>query len=66
MKKILIGISLLTTLVCVKAQYGTANEILNQLEERKGINQNLGNVSIDNKNLFSLKTQKITQKEILL
>lgn len=55
MKKILIGISLLSTLVSVKAQYGTANEILTQLEERKGINQHLGDVSIDNKKFVFIK-----------
>lgn len=55
MKKIFIGISLLGTLVCAKAQYGTMNEILTQLEERKGIIQNLGNVSIDNKKFVFIK-----------
>lgn len=55
MKKILIGISLLVTLVSVKAQYGTINDVLTQLEERKGINQQLGNVSIDNKKFVFIK-----------
>lgn len=55
MKKILIGISLLTTLVSVKAQYGTINNILTQLEERKGINQHLENVNIDNKKFVFIK-----------
>ncbi|WP_426276569.1 hypothetical protein ACN9MN_15995 [Chryseobacterium sp. S-02] len=55
MKKILIGISLLATLVSVKAQYGTINDILTQLEERKGVNQHLENVNIDNKKFVFIK-----------
>ena len=48
MRKLLIGISLLGTLG-LKAQYGSLNEILNRLEQRKGINQHLENVNIDDK-----------------
>ena len=51
MRKLLIGIFLLEPLG-LKAQYGTLNEILNRLEQRKGINQHLENVNIDNKSLF--------------
>lgn len=35
--------------------YGAINEILDRLEERKGINQHLENVSIDNKKFVLLK-----------
>ena len=54
MKKFLIGVLLLGTLG-PKAQYGTINEILNRLEERKGINQHLENVNIDNKKFVFIK-----------
>lgn len=54
MKKIVFGILLLSTLG-LKAQYGTLNEILNRLEARKGINQHLENVNIDNKKFIFIK-----------
>ncbi|ASW74524.1 hypothetical protein IQ37_02020 [Chryseobacterium piperi] len=54
MKKIAFGILLLSTLG-LKAQYGTLNEILNRLEARKGINQHLENVNIDNKKFIFIK-----------
>ncbi|MGZ5197974.1 MAG: hypothetical protein ACXWB7_08495, partial [Kaistella sp.] len=38
-----------------KAQYGTINKILNRLEERRGINTNLDQVSIDNKKFILIK-----------
>lgn len=56
MKKILIGILFLGTLG-LKAQYGTLNAILTKLEERKGINQNLDNVNIDNKKFVFIKDE---------
>ncbi|MDQ1858584.1 hypothetical protein [Chryseobacterium sp. WLY505] len=56
MRKLLIGIFLLGTLV-LKAQYGTLNEILNRLEQRKGINQHLENVNIDNKKFVFIKDE---------
>lgn len=54
MKKILIGILFFGALG-LKAQYGTMNEILTILEERKGVNQHLENVSIDNKKFVFIK-----------
>ncbi len=56
MRKFLIGIFLLGTLG-LKAQYGTLNEILNRLEQRKGINQHLENVNIDNKKFIFIKDE---------
>lgn len=35
--------------------YGTLNDILDRLEQRKGINQNLENVSVDNKKFVLIK-----------
>ncbi|WP_330745418.1 hypothetical protein [Chryseobacterium sp. CP-77] len=56
MRKLFIGIFLLGTLG-LKAQYGTLNEILNRLEQRKGINQHLANVNIDNKKFVFIKDE---------
>lgn len=56
MRKLFIGIFLLGTLA-LKAQYGTLNEILNRLEQRKGINQHLENVNIDNKKFVFIKDE---------
>lgn len=56
MRKFLIGIFILGTLG-LKAQYGTLNEILNRLEQRKGINQHLENVNIDNKKFVFIKDE---------
>lgn len=56
MRKLLIGIFLLGTLG-LKAQYGSLNEILNRLEQRKGINQHLENVNIDNKKFVFIKDE---------
>lgn len=56
MRKLLIGISLLGTLG-LNAQYGSLNEILNRLEQRKGINQHLENVNIDNKKFVFIKDE---------
>jgi len=39
----------------LKAQYGSLNDILTRLEERKGINQHLENVNIDNKKFVFIK-----------
>lgn len=41
----------------LKAQYGSLNEILNRLEQRKGINQHLENVNIDNKKFVFIKDE---------
>ncbi|AZA46833.1 hypothetical protein EG346_00750 [Chryseobacterium carnipullorum] len=54
MRKILMGMFFFGTLG-LSAQYGTLNEILNRLEERKGINQHLENENIDNKKFVFIK-----------
>ncbi|MDC8101420.1 MULTISPECIES: hypothetical protein [Chryseobacterium] len=56
MKKILIGTLFLGTLG-LKAQYGTLDAILTKLEERRGINQNLDNVNIENKKFVFIKDE---------
>lgn len=57
MKKIIIGISFFGATLGLKAQYGTLNDILTRLEERKGVNQNLENVNIDNKKFVYIKDE---------
>jgi len=54
-RKLFIGISIFGATLGLKAQYGTLNEILTRLEERKGINQHLENVNIDNKKFVFIK-----------
>ncbi|KAB1229418.1 hypothetical protein [Chryseobacterium viscerum] len=56
MRKFLIGTLFLGTLG-LKAQYGSLNEILNRLEQRKGINQHLENVNIDKKKFVFIKDE---------
>lgn len=56
MRKFLIGVLFFGTLG-LKAQYGTLNAILTRLEERKGINQNLEQVNIDNKKFVFIKDE---------
>ncbi len=56
MKKILIGILFFGTLG-LKAQYGSLNAILDKLEARRGINQNLESVNIDNKKFVFIKDE---------
>lgn len=47
MKKI-VALFLFFSVLGLKAQYGSINAILDELEERRGVNKNLKNVSIDN------------------
>ncbi|MFZ4931019.1 hypothetical protein [Chryseobacterium sp. Mn2064] len=56
MRKFLIGVLFFGTLG-LKAQYGTLDAILKRLEERKGINQNLEQVNIDNKKFVFIKDE---------
>lgn len=56
MRKFLIGVFLLGTLG-LKAQFGSLNGILERLEQRKGINQHLENVNIDNKKFIFIKDE---------
>ena len=55
MTKIFSGLLFIGTLFFANAQYGTLNAILTKLEERKGINQNLSNVNIDDKKFVLIK-----------
>ncbi|CAD7800396.1 hypothetical protein CHRY9390_00624 [Chryseobacterium aquaeductus] len=55
MRKLFICSLLFIGLLSKAQNYGTLNEILNRLEERKGINQNLENVSVDNKKFVLIK-----------
>ncbi|WP_027379234.1 hypothetical protein [Chryseobacterium daeguense] len=57
MRKFLIGILFIGATLGVKAQYGSLNEILTRLEERKGVNQNLEAVNIDNKKFIFIKDE---------
>ena len=55
MKKSLLLIFLVFSTLGLRAQYGSANAILDRLEERRGINQNLKNVNIDDKKFVLIK-----------
>lgn len=57
MKKVFIGILFVGMISGVKAQYGSLNAILTKLEERKGVNQNLESVNIDNKKFVFIKDE---------
>lgn len=46
-KKIIAGLFFLTMAFSANAQYGTINAILDRLEERRGVNQNLEDVKLD-------------------
>ena len=54
MKKIFFAVFLFT-IIFAQAQYGSLNAILDRLEERKGINQNLKNVNIDDTKFYIIK-----------
>lgn len=56
MRKFLIGILFFGTLG-LKAQYGSLNAVLDRLEARRGINQNLESVNIDNKKFVFIKDE---------
>jgi hypothetical protein len=55
MKKIFCTTLILISVVAIKAQYGSLNVILQRLEERKGINQNLENININNTKFVLIK-----------
>ena len=55
MNRYFAGFCLLFSLFFAKAQYGSLDAILTKLEERKGINQNLKNVNIDDKKFILVK-----------
>ncbi|TXF77594.1 hypothetical protein [Chryseobacterium sp.] len=58
MKKIFLTALLLGSAVGLKAQYGTMNAILDRLEERRGVNQNLKDVNIDDTKFVMIKDFK--------
>ncbi|KQR92729.1 hypothetical protein ASG01_12065 [Chryseobacterium sp. Leaf180] len=55
MKKIALFITLFGSFALHAQNFGAINEVLDRLEERKGINQNLENLSIDNKKFVLVK-----------
>jgi len=55
MRKIFIGIFLLTGFAFNAQNYGAINDILTLLEEKRGINQNLENLSVDNRKFVLIK-----------
>ncbi|KMQ69118.1 hypothetical protein ACM39_03125 [Chryseobacterium sp. FH2] len=57
MKKFFAGILFVGATLGVKAQYSTLDQILTRLEERKGVNQHLENVNIDNKKFVYIKDE---------
>ncbi len=57
MRKFFIGIALMTATAGIKAQYSSLDGIIRRLEERKGINQNLEAVNIDNKKFVFVKDE---------
>lgn len=55
MKKILFGAIFLAASIGIKAQYSTINAILDRLEEKRGIAQDLKNVSLEDKKFIFIK-----------
>lgn len=55
MKKLFFATFLLASFVALKAQYSSLNAILNLLEERQGVKQNLKNINIDDKKFVLIK-----------
>lgn len=56
MKKVIFAIAFLSLNMGLKAQYGALNDILDRLEERRGMHQeDLANVSIDGKKFYLIK-----------
>ena len=55
MKKFIFSILLVISAASLKAQYASINAILDRLEERRGINQNLQNENIDDTKFVLIK-----------
>ncbi|UOU98532.1 hypothetical protein MUU74_00855 [Chryseobacterium daecheongense] len=67
MRKIFIGILFFGATLGIKAQYGSINAVLTRLEERKGINQHLESVSIDNKKFVYIKdAEDHTERDFII
>lgn len=66
MKKLILAAFLMGATLSLKAQYGTLNAILDRLEEKRGISQNLKDVAIDNKNFVYIQDfEDHTERNIL-
>lgn len=57
MRKFFIAIAFIVATVGIKAQYSSLDSIIKRLEKRKGINQNLEAVNIDNKKFVFVKDE---------
>ena len=55
MKKKLFAFTLFLLFFGLKAQYASLNEILNRLEERRGIKQDLQNINLDDTKFVLIK-----------
>ncbi len=55
MKKLITITFILMFAISAKAQYGSINAIIQRLEEKKGVNQDLSDVNIDNKKFVLVK-----------
>lgn len=55
MKKILFAALLITAASSANAQYAKINQIISELEQRKGINSDLKNISIDDKKFVRIE-----------
>lgn len=55
MKKLITITFILMFAIAAKAQYGSINAIIQRLEEKKGVNQDLSDVNIDNKKFVLVK-----------
>lgn len=55
MKKLLLLFLFVLTSALVHAQYGTINAILDRLEERRGLHQNLKNISLEDVKFVFIK-----------
>ena len=67
MKKIILAAILFTSFAGLKAQnFGKINEVLNRLEERRGINQNFADVNVDGKKFYHSKDFDDHQERMIL
>ncbi|SDQ13600.1 hypothetical protein SAMN05421664_0678 [Chryseobacterium soldanellicola] len=67
MRKLLFGMLFFGATLGLKAQYGSLNDILTRLEERKGLNQHLENVNIDNKKFIFIKNfEDHTERDFII
>ncbi|WP_294287362.1 hypothetical protein [uncultured Chryseobacterium sp.] len=57
MRKLFIGMAFFAATAGIKAQYSSIDRIIKRLEERKGINQNLEDINIDNKKFVFVKDE---------